>query len=433
MVNEYVKPLAKTSTVKLVAIYLPQYHPIPENDAAWGEGFTEWTNVKSATPLFEGHYQPHIPHEDIGYYDLRDPEVLVKQAAMANKYGIYGFAFYHYWFNGKLLLNTPLDNMLKLKKPDFPFLYIWANENWTRRWDGADNEIIVKQNYSLDDDYAHIRYLCENVFCDARYIKIDNKPVFIVYRPELFPSIKKTAALWRKEIINYGYDGIYLINVNSLCHYPFTDPSNISFDAAMEFSPQFNPDIVKNIHSYQKNNKEMRYSRIDYENLLAATLSYKVKFKRFRCITPAWDNAARKQKIGDSYMIKLPDCVVELFSYWASRIIQETEQNFPKNEQFVFINAWNEWGEGCHIEPDKKYGYAFLEALQLSLCNYTQHPVPDAYIHSLENYNNSIIQKIEEIKKSFSYQIGKFVLTVPRMIKALVRRRNERKRNRCRA
>ena len=126
------------SNLKKLAIYLPQYHSIPENEKAWGEGFTEWTNVKKAKPLFDGHYQPHIPHENVGYYDLSDPQVLIKQAALAKEYGIHGFAYYHYWFNGKLLLNDPLDNMLKLGKPDFPFCYIWANENWTRAWDGGD-------------------------------------------------------------------------------------------------------------------------------------------------------------------------------------------------------------------------------------------------------------------------------------------------------
>jgi lipopolysaccharide biosynthesis protein len=411
-------------TIKPIAIYLPQYHPIPENDAAWGEGFTEWRNVKSATPLFEGHYQPHIPHKDIGYYDLRNPEVLVTQAKIAKKHGIYGFAYYHYWFNGELLLNTPLDNMLKLKKPDFPFLYIWANENWTHRWDGDDNDIIIKQNYSLDDNYIHIRYLCENVFCDLRYIKINNKPVFIVYRPELIPNIRETVNLWRKEAIKAGYDGIYLINVNSAVHYPFTDPSTIDFDAALEFSPQTNnQNLLRNNYTYQKNNKHMEYTTVDYENLISATLSNKVVYKRFRCVSPMWDNSARKQKHGESFMLKIPDYGVELFSYWFSRIIKETERFFAKNEQFIFINAWNEWGEGCHIEPDEKFGYKFLEAIQLSLQNDMRIPPPDEYITYLENNTNIPSQKCNQeiagLKNSLSYKLGRFILTIPRALKRI--------------
>jgi hypothetical protein len=351
----------------------------------------------------------------------------VKQAAIAKKYGIYGFAYYHYWFNGKLLLNTPLDNMLKLKKPDFPFLYIWANENWTRRWDGADNEIIIKQIYSLDDDYTHIRYLCENVFSDSRYIKINNKPVLIVYRPELFPDIKQTVRLWRKETINTGYDGVFLINVNSVAHYPFINPTTIDFDAALEFSPQLNnQNLLKSNYIYNKNNKQMEYSSADYENLIGSTLSNQVDYRRFRCVSPMWDNSARKQKHGGSFMLKLPDYNVELFSYWFSRIIRETKQYFVPNDQFVFINAWNEWGEGCHIEPDKQNGYKFLEAIQSNLFKDIQLLTPpDRYLIYLENYGNIIIHKyneeIEKLKRSLSYRIGRFILTVPRTVKDILR------------
>ncbi len=173
---------------KLIAIYLPQFHAIPENDEWWGGGFTDWTNVIKAKPLFKEHYQPHIPHKSIGYYDLRDQNILVYQAALAKEHGIYGFAYYHYWFNGKRLLNVPIDNMLKSGEPDFPFCLIWANENWTKRWDGHDNEVLIKQEYSFEDDRRHIRFLCENVFPDKRYMKINEKPVFVVYRPELFVS-----------------------------------------------------------------------------------------------------------------------------------------------------------------------------------------------------------------------------------------------------
>lgn len=415
------------NTIKPLAIYLPQYHPIPENDAAWGKDFTEWTNVKTAQPLFEGHYEPHIPHEDVGYYDLRDSEVLVKQATMAKKYGIYGFAYYHYWFNGKLLLNTPLDNMLQLKKPDFPFLYIWANENWTRRWDGQDKQIIVKQDYSLEDDLMHIQYLCEKVFCDARYIKIDNKPVFAVYRPELFPDVKQTVSLWRQEALKYGFEGIYLINVNSVLCFPYINPAEIGFDMAMEFSPQTNnPYLFKKTNNYKSSGDgEREYTITDYNNLVSVSIADTEYSKKFRCVCPSWDNSARKQRSGGSFMLTTPSYASELFSYWLSNVMDYTEHNFPENERFVFINAWNEWGEGCHIEPDRKNGYQFLEAIEKALKG--EAIIPDDYCHYLERYGiiikNEYDKQISDIKNSKSYRIGRFILALPRFIKSLLKKK----------
>lgn len=338
--------------IRPIAIYLPQFHPIPENDKAWGEGFTEWTNVKKAKPLFEGHYQPHIPHEDVGYYDLRDPEVLIRQAELAKKYGIYGFAFYHYWFNGKLLLNTPLDNMLKLKQPNFPFLYIWANENWTKRWDGRDNEIIIEQNSSLEDDLEHIKYLCENVFCDSRYIKVDNKPVFVVYRTELFPDIKETARLWRETVRGYGFEGIYLVRVENFVKN--VNPLDIGFDASMEFAPNFHLEQAK----LPTDNNLKLY---DYVEVIKRQLVDSAKkFPRYRTVFPIWDNTARKKEDGAVFI----NNTLEAFRLSLKESISYTKQNFKEDQQYLFINAWNEWAEGCHIEPDTVYGYSFLETIQ---------------------------------------------------------------------
>jgi lipopolysaccharide biosynthesis protein len=175
--------------IRSIAIHLPQYHTIPENDEWWGEGFTEWTNVKKAKPLFEGHHQPHVPLSN-NYYDLSENKALCKQAELAKKYGIDGFCFYHYWFNGKKLLEKPLEQMLERGTPDFPFMLCWANENWTRTWDGMDKHILMKQEYGFEDDEAHFDYLLP-FFKDDRYIKIDGKPVFLVYRTELFPDINR--------------------------------------------------------------------------------------------------------------------------------------------------------------------------------------------------------------------------------------------------
>ena len=192
---------AKTNRMKqhakrVIAFYLPQYHPFPENDRWWGAGFTEWRNVVKARPLFRGHYQPHLP-ADLGFYDLRVPEVRQQQAALAERYGLSGFCYYHYWFNGHRLMQRPVEEMLASGKPDFPFMLCWANENWTRAWDGGEQEVLIRQEYSEEDDRAHIRYLLDEVFRDPRYIRVDGKPVFAVYRSALFPDMRRTIEVWR--------------------------------------------------------------------------------------------------------------------------------------------------------------------------------------------------------------------------------------------
>lgn len=209
---------AKTNRMKqhakrVIAFYLPQYHPFPENDRWWGAGFTEWRNVVKARPLFRGHYQPHLP-ADLGFYDLRVPEVRQQQAALAERYGLSGFCYYHYWFNGHRLMQRPVEEMLASGKPDFPFMLCWANENWTRAWDGGEQEVLIRQEYSEEDDRAHIRYLLDEVFRDPRYIRVDGKPVFAVYRSALFPDMRRTIEVWREEAAARGAE-LYLCRVES--------------------------------------------------------------------------------------------------------------------------------------------------------------------------------------------------------------------------
>ena len=219
-----------------IAIHLPQFHPFPENDEWWGKGFTEWTNVTNAKPLFPGHYQPHLP-ADLGFYDLRLEESRIAQAELAKEYGIYGFCYYHYWFNGKRLMNRPLDEILKSKKPDFPFMLCWANENWTRRWDGKEEEILIHQNYSEEDDLAHIRFLCETFFSDHRYIKIEGKPFISIYKPYLLPDLKKTLESWRREAMKAGFPGLVIAFMNQTGN--FIDTTDAGFDYAIDFQPNF--------------------------------------------------------------------------------------------------------------------------------------------------------------------------------------------------
>jgi len=368
--------------IRPIAIYLPQYHPIPENDKAWGEGFTEWTNVKKAKPLFKGHYQPHMPLEDVGYYDLSDPEVLVRQAELANEYGIYGFAFYHYWFNGKRLLETPLDNMLKSGKPDFPFCYIWANENWTKRWDGADQEIIIKQDYSFDDDREHIHFLCKNVFNKENYIKISGKALFVVYKPYLLKNPHETAKLWRSVAAEYGIQ-LYL------CHMVFSYNKDWQklvdgFDAVIDFEPfgirrndiftEITKKRNKSLSFYQKIIIRFSYFFFKRAKLFSAQyniMEYQWMFENlnplnnFPCkiypsIVPSWDNTARRKN--DPGLI-LKNSSPDLFEKWLC-IIKKDFTPYSAEENFIFINAWNEWAEGNHLEPCKKWGYAYLNKVK---------------------------------------------------------------------
>lgn len=410
--------------IRPIAIYLPQFHAIPENDAAWGEGFTEWTNVKKAEPMFEGHYQPHEPHDDIGYYDLIDPEVLVRQAGMAEEYGIYGFAYYHYWFNGKQLLEKPLENMLKSGKPDFPFCFIWANENWTRKWDGGDKSIIIKQEYSTEDDLAHIKFLCKNVFSDNRYITINNKPVFIVYRTELFPDIKQTVKIWREEVTKHGFNGIYLIRVESFS--AGFNPVDIGFDAALEFAPDHKTIFKDNIVTST--------ARVaDYNCTVMSMLSEKMSYKCIRSVFASWDNTPRA-KGGILYNNTHPLA----FEYFLKETIDYTNKNFAKEERLIFLNAWNEWGEGCHLEPDKKNEYKFLETCRKLFIDITDNSLEEekylpflkeVIIHLLnerkqllfESQNNLQI-KTREIYNSNSYKIGYLILLPLRYFKHLLKK-----------
>jgi lipopolysaccharide biosynthesis protein len=373
--------------IRPIAIYLPQYHTINENDEWWGKGFTEWTNVKKAQPLFEGHYQPHIPDESLGYYNLSDKEVLVKQAKMASEYGIYGFAFYHYWFNGKRLLNTPIDNMLATGKPDFPFCMIWANENWTKTWDGQEKDILIKQDYSFEDDRQHIEFLCKNIFSDKRYIRIRNKPIFIVYRTELFPDINKTTTIWQKIARQYGFEGLYLIRVESF--EGNINPQNIGFDAAMEFAPDWS--------CCNQSTEHNQYDCSDYPTSVFNMLLKSYNYKVFRTVFPAWDNSPRKR----NYARIFTNSTADVFRYYLQRIIEFTHY-YNAGEKILFINAWNEWGEGCHVEPDKKNGFKYLKIIREE----TAHEQNNYYFKNLLNTQ----KKINYLINSNLYKLGKLII-----------------------
>jgi lipopolysaccharide biosynthesis protein len=349
---------------RLVAFYLPQFHPIPENDKWWGLGFTEWTNVAKAKPLFDGHYQPQIP-ADLGFYDLRIPEVREAQAALAKEYGIFGFCYYHYWFNGKRLLERPFEEVLTSGKPDFPFCLCWANENWTRTWDGGDQTVLIEQRYSDEDDINHIRSLIP-AFRDARYIRIDNKPVFLLYRASSLPDVKRTTSIWREEAWKSGTGEIYLCKVESMTQ-ERCDPTTEGFDAAVEFQPdvqRFGPPLHRG--ALRRITNKLGLSNgvyashyvYEYAQLMRNMLSrHPAPYKRFPGIFPAWDNSARRATQGAIIKNSIPD----LYEEWLTTLLRNFEPPTP-DENLVFITAWNEWAEGNHLEPCQRWGRGYLEA-----------------------------------------------------------------------
>jgi lipopolysaccharide biosynthesis protein len=358
--------------LKPIAIHLPQYYPFKENDEWWGKGFTEWTNVAKAKPLFEGHYQPHIP-ADLGFYDLRLKESRIAQSKLAKEYGIYGFCYYHYWFNGKRLLNEPIDRMVQSDDTQFPFMLCWANENWTRRWDGQEAEILMKQVYSESDDINHITFLIENFFADKRYIKVEEKPVFIVYRPGDFPDIKKTVEIWRKVAKQNGFDDLFLGYVQG---FEFKkDPKSLGFDFAIEYQPDssnFPPTIQPGIKDkiYHKlgisSSVHYKHSVMEYKDFVKkCLLDASNKPGIYKTVCPMWDNSPRRKTNSTIFHNSTP----EVYQLWLDHAAAVTLKSDNK-EKFLFINAWNEWAEGNHLEPCLKFGKKYLEATLETVIKY---------------------------------------------------------------
>jgi hypothetical protein len=347
---------------RVIAIYLPQFHPIKENDKWWGAGFTEWTNVSKSKPRFPGHYQPRIP-ADLGFYDLRLSASREFQAELAAQYGISGFCYYHYWFNGKVLLEKPITDVLTLRKPDFPFMLCWANENWSRTWEGLDKEILIKQEYSEEDDLAHIKYLIP-YFKDPRYIRVDGKPVFSIYNSADIKNIERTIEIWQKEAKKNNME-IYFCRFEGKGTVGEKYMKN-SFDAAIEFQPDFSllkrkmllSKIVNRLSENLLKKKTIPYF-MSYKKLVLMSIKRgQPNYKRFPCVTPSFDNSSRKR---DSLIFYGSTPV--LFKKWFMHVYSKFIP-FSNDENFVFINAWNEWAEGNHLEPDLKFGRQYLEAIK---------------------------------------------------------------------
>lgn len=358
---------------KLVAMYLPQFHPVKRNNEWWGEGFTEWRNVVKAKPRFSGHNQPQLP-ADLGYYDLRLAETRNKQAEMAKEYGIHGFCYYHYWFNGELLLEQPVEDMLTSGSPDFPFCLCWANENWTRAWDGMDREVLIKQDYTDEDLASHMQYLAP-YFTDPRHICVNGKPVFLIYRVDNIPQAKNYIESIRKYAADYGVPELHLVAVkNGFVELADEEILSHGFDAIMDFQPNRN-DFPKEHKSssqmlvdtarkllpasvYQAlKGSVSAVNRIDYKQLVEEKTAqdWPQNYVKYPAVFPSWDNTARR---------KTPTVIQnndpEDYRKWLEYAVKSTG-SYEDDQQFVFINAWNEWAEGCHLEPDEIMGKTFLE------------------------------------------------------------------------
>ncbi|PKN13224.1 MAG: hypothetical protein CVU69_02670 [Deltaproteobacteria bacterium HGW-Deltaproteobacteria-4] len=395
--------------LRLIALYLPQYHPILENDKWWGKGFTEWRNVCKAAPLFPGHYQPHIP-ADLGFYDLRLEEARIAQAELAREYGIHGFCYYHYWFNGRRLLERPAEEMLASGKPDFPFCLCWANENWTRRWDGEDQLVLMEQKYSEEDDREHIRDLFR-FFRDERYVRINGKPVFFVYRTENIPDPARTASVWREEARQAGIGELYLVRVESIGR---TDPHAIGFDAALEFAPDWNnlghqvnslaPSYsdLQDVVELPRDVCEKNYIR-GYDVMMKRMLEKeKPDYPWFRCVTPAWDNSARRSEGA----VVLVNSTPSLYRHWLESVIKSTNSVRKGDERIVFINAWNEWAEGNHLEPCLKWGRTYLEVTKAAIEN-SNPAASSAYLKGTEAVDKENISMSESSFASLLINIMK--------------------------
>jgi len=339
--------------VKPIAFYLTQFHTIPENDEWWGKGFTEWTNVTKAMPLYPGHYQPHLPLET--FYDLSNIDVMKRQVELAKNYGIYGFCFHYYWFSGKRLLEKPLENYLETKEGlDFPFCINWANHSWTRVWNASEKDILLKQNHSDEDDLACIadinRYLS-----DERYLRVNGKPLISIFNPGFLPDTNKTIRIWRDYCRDSGIGEIHLVGIDS----DLWDPLIYDFDGAIASSPNDLGLYFTELHSAKGSiSGSSIYTVSDVEKYVREKMYLKDgREKLYRGIIPTFDNTARR-----SNGAHIMDVSPELYKEWLSDIIQDSKKNFESGNRFVLINAWNEWAEGAHLEPDRKYGYAYLQA-----------------------------------------------------------------------
>ncbi|MBA2496367.1 MAG: glycoside hydrolase family 99-like domain-containing protein [Acidimicrobiia bacterium] len=347
--------------MRTLAFYLPQFHPFPENDRWWGRGFTEWANVAAAQPRFPGHEQPHLP-ADLGFYDLRLPEVRAAQAELAGAHGIDGFVWYHYWFEGRRLMERPFDEVLRSGEPGLPFALAWANHSWTRNWNAWNGELLLEQRFSPGDDTRHLRWLAE-AFADDRYITVDGRPLLLVTHANRMPEPRATVERWHDESSRLGIAPPYLVRVD--INADDTDPRTIGFDACVAFPPVGAelPNRARprwNDRHQRSVRRAFRDERVhDYDDIVSLWTRRGLdrSHRTYPCVCPRWDNSPRR----DRGAVILRGATPDAYRRWLESV-HRTFVPYGPDEDLLFVNAWNEWAEGAHLEPCTRWGRAFLRA-----------------------------------------------------------------------
>lgn len=349
---------------RLIAFHLPQFHPTPENDEWWGKGFTEWTNVAKTKRLFKNHHQPRVP-ADLGFYDLRLPEVRQAQAELAHSHGIEGFCYWHYWFEGRRMLDLVEREILRTGEPNYPFCLAWANHNWSRSWQGDAKQILIEQKYSDADTVRHAHYLAD-YFADSRYIHIKGRPLFLIYAPFELPHPERTLEIYRSESVRLGLPEPFIVAVNT--RKPLDDARPIGFDMNVDMWPRFLffehgetqwrfDRFLRNAAQYGVGDGSLKI--YDYESMMNRMADWECSYPHFKSVCVGWDNTPRRGSKGWILANESP----EVFERILTRILKQVQPE-PWDERLVFINAWNEWGEGMYLEPDQRHGTAFLEAVR---------------------------------------------------------------------
>ena len=359
------------ASARIVAFHLPQFHPTPENDAWWGNGFTEWTNVAKARPLYAGHYQPHVP-ADLGFYDLRLSEARHAQAELAREYGVEGFCYYHYWFgDGRRILERPVNEILASGEPDFPFCLCWANHSWNTVWQGT-SDLLIEQRYpGWDDHRQHFEWLLQ-AFTDRRYITVEGKPLFLIYNPPGVPEIHRVTDFWRDLAVKAGLKGLYLVGVNYRAM--GEDPRQHGLDASTwQPLPECDGHIPWRHVALRlrllASRKKPRLTIYQYADVLDRLVRTSVPtFTDFPTVLPNWDNTPRSGLNG----LVLHGSTPELFGRLLRRAIKLVAHHEP-DQRLVFIKAWNEWAEGNYLEPDQKFGRAYLQVIRDEISGGASH------------------------------------------------------------
>lgn len=355
--------------MRVIALYLPQYHSFPENDEWWGKGYTEWTAVRRGTPLFKGHIQPRIPLND-NYYDLdKDGENTLRwQARIAKEYGVYGFAFYQYYFKGHKLMYKPMETLLNNPDIDINYCICWANETWTRTWYGLENEVLIAQEYGNENDYREYFDYCLKFFKDDRYIKVENKPVLQIYKSFDIEDLKNMIACFDAWAKDAGFDGIYIISGKTAAgyekredivdgYYYFEPGYTLKFDFSKWAQLRYNAGVLVKSFLNRILKKKILERSINVKDIIEPIIRRDYKENEFPCLIPDWDNTPRRNYRGLVYKGTNPE-------YFEKALSVLKEKKSGHSTDFVYINAWNEWGEGAFLEPDKHKGYAYLEAIK---------------------------------------------------------------------